>query len=187
MKLRMWIAGDSMKKYAVDFSHSSISFSIKHMMIANVRGCFQSFHADIEAESIEELKGAKIDVEIDVASITTNDLLRDQHFISNEFFYADKFPKITYKVTNIQAIGNNKFYLHGDMTIKEVTKPVTFEAVYRGHAISPWGQDTYGFSATTKINRKDFNLTYNVLLETGGVLIGENVDVFVEFEIYPLT
>lgn len=186
MKIRMLKAGEKMKKFAVDFSHSSITFSVKHMMIANVIGHFNSYHAEIEADSIEDLINANISIEIDVASISTNDLLRDQHLTSNEFFYADKYPKITYNVTSIEQIDHNKFYIHGDMTIKEVTKPVIFETTYKGHVKSPWGQDTYGFSAAAKINRKDFNLTYNARLESGGLLIGELVDVNAEFEIYPI-
>lgn len=175
-----------MKKYAVDFSHSTINFSVKHMMITNVTGVFNSYNVEIEANSIENLEDAKIFIEIDVASISTNDISRDQHLISSDFFYADKYPKINYNVTDIERVNVNEFLLSGEMTIKETTKPVSFKTTYRGHAKSPWGQDTYGFSATTQINRKDFNLTYNAMLESGGVLIGEDVNVTIEFEVYPI-
>lgn len=175
-----------MRKFVVDFAHSSINFSVKHMMITKVSGIFKSYKAEIEAESIKNLTNAKIFIDIDVASISTNDILRDQHLISSDFFYADKYPKITYNVTNIELIDKNNFLLEGDMTIKEITKPVSFNVTYRGHAKSPWGQDTYGFSATTNIYRKDFNLLYNATLESGGVLISDKVDVSIEFEIYPV-
>lgn len=178
--------GVTLKKYAVDFSHSSITFSVKHMMISNVKGSFDSFHAEIETDSIEDLTNSKLSIEIDVASISTNDITRDHHLISDEFFYADKYPKITFYATSIQNIEKDQFHITGELTIKDVTKVVTFEATYRGHAKSPWGQDTYGFSATTQINRKDFNLTYNAILESGGVLISEIVDIYAEFEIYPI-
>lgn len=175
-----------MRKFAVDFAHSTISFSVRHMMITNVKGIFKSYKAEIEAESIDNLKNANIFIEIDVASISTNDILRDQHLISSDFFYADKYPKITFNVTKVEHIDENNFLLNGDLTIKEVTNSVTFNTTYRGHAKSPWGQDTYGFSATTQIYRKDFDLLYNATLESGGVLISDCVDVTIEFEIYPV-
>ncbi|MGN7477868.1 YceI family protein [Solibacillus silvestris] len=171
-----------MTTYVVDFFHSSINFSIKHMMITKVNGTFDSFSAQIEADEIETFKEAFIRFDLDVASVNTRDNSRDQHLISGDFFDADRYPKITF-IKNAVEGGNDKFKLHGDLTIKDITKPVTFEVAYNGHVKSPWNADTYGFTCKTIINRKDFNLTYNAALETGGVLLAEQVHVNVELQL----
>ena len=171
-----------MTTYSVDFFHSSINFSIKHMMITKVHGTFDSFTAHIEASTIEDFNNSSIRFDIDVASINTRDTSRDQHLISADFFYADRYPKITF--TNKEIIkANNQIKLHGDLTIKDITRPVTFDVLYNGSVKNPWNIDTYGYTCQTVINRSDFNLTYNDSLETGGLLISEHVQISVEVQL----
>ena len=171
-----------MTTYTVDAFHSSVNFTIKHMMITKVNGTFDSFSAQIEAEEIETLKNAAIRFDLDVASVNTRDASRDNHLISADFFDADRFPKMSFVQTSIEKV-NKQFLLHGDLTIKEVTKPVTFTVTYTGHVKSPWQAETYGFSCTTTINRKAFGLTYNAAIETGGLLIDELVTINVELQL----
>lgn len=168
--------------FSVDTLHSSINFSIKHMMITKINGTFDSFSAQIQADEIETLKNAFIRFDLDVASINTRDTSRDHHLISADFFNTDLFPKITFIQTSIEGI-STQFKLHGHLTIKNVTKLTTFDVTYTGHVKSPWGLDTYGYTCTTTINRKDFNLTYNAALETGGFIIDELVTINVELQL----
>lgn len=174
-----------MTTYAIDLLHSSINFSIKHMMITKVNGAFDSFSGQIEAEQIENFKNSAIRFELDVASVNTRDVSRDQHLISADFFDADRYPKIIFVKQSIENNGD-KFKMHGDLTIKDITKPVVFDVTYLGYARSPWNTDAYGFSCTTLINRKEFNLTYNAILEKGGLLLDENVQINVELQLNPL-
>lgn len=171
-----------MTTYAVDFKHSSVNFSIKHMMITKVNGTFDSFSAQIEAADIKTFKDAIIRFDLDVASINTRDHSRDHHLISADFFNADRFPKITFIKQSVEGTEKN-FKLHGDLTIKDITNPVTFDVTYTGYEKSPWNVEAFGFTCTTVINRKEFNLTYNAALETGGFLIDENVQINVELQL----
>jgi polyisoprenoid-binding protein YceI len=176
---------DIMTAYAIDLLHSSINFSIKHMMITKVNGAFESFSAQIEAEQIETFKNSAIRFELDVASVNTRDVSRDQHLISADFFDADRYPKIIFVKQAVESDGE-KFKLLGDLTIKDITKPVVFDVTYLGHVKSPWNTDAYGFSCSTLINRKDFNLTYNAVLEKGGLLLDEIVQINVELQLNPM-
>ena len=168
--------------FSVDTLHSSINFSIKPMMITKINGTFDSFSAQIEADEIETLKNACIRFDLDVASVNTRDASRNHHLISADFFDADVYPKITFILKSIEGV-KNQFKLHGHLTIKNVTKLITFDATYTGHVKSPWGLDAYGYTCTTTINRKDFNLTYNAALETGGFIIDELVTINVELQL----
>lgn len=179
-------AGLAMPKFLIDKSHSSINFSVSHMMISKVKGVFTSYEANIEADNIEDLSTGKVEIIIDVASINTNYSERDNHLRSADFFHADKYPKITFTSTKIEKIDDKTYNFHGDLTIKDVTKPFTFNVTYNGYTKNPWHHDTYGFSANSTLNRKEFNLLYNTVLESGGLLIGENVDINIELEIYPI-
>ncbi|ATP42071.1 hypothetical protein CSE16_19785 [Solibacillus sp. R5-41] len=174
-----------MTTYAIDFMHSSINFSIKHMMISKIHGVFNSYSAQLQMEQIEDFKNADIRFDLDVASINTRDNSRDHHLVSADFFDADRYPKITF-IKKASEGDNTNIKLIGDLTIKGVTKEVVFDVVYSGHVKSPWNTDAYGFSCQTIINRKDFNLTYKSTLESGGFLIDENVQINVELEINPL-
>lgn len=172
-----------MTKYQVDLAHSTIGFTVKHMMISKVKGTFENFTANVEATDLTDLTTAKIDFSIQTASINTRNEDRDNHLRSGDFFDADTFKNITFAATKIEADGDDEYKVTGDLTIRDITKPVTFEVEYNGKSKSPAGQEVFGFEAETKINREDFGLTWNAALETGGVLVGKDIKINVELEI----
>ncbi len=173
-----------MSKYNLDAAHSSIDFSVKHMMVSKVKGSFTSFTAELDGAA-DDLKGAAISFNIDVNSITTNNEDRDNHLRSEDFFDTANFPSIHFVATSIESTDVGEYAVTGDLTIKDVTKPVTFEVEYGGKGKNPWGQEVVAFSAKAKINRKDFGLVWNQALETGGVLVGEDIKINVELELNP--
>lgn len=175
-----------MKKYAIDFSHSTISFSVRHMMVSRIHGTFESYSAALAVTSIEDMLDAQISISIAVASISTKNFDRDVHLVSPDFFDADLYPKITFTSTKVEKIEDTRFALYGDLTIKDTTKPIVFTTTYTGTAINPWGQEVHGFHAHTQIDRRAFKLVYNTLLETGGVLISDEIDINVELEVNPI-
>jgi polyisoprenoid-binding protein YceI len=167
--------------WAVDTAHSSIDFSVKHMMIANVKGSFHKFEASVEADPAD-LTTASIEFKIDVTSVDTRNSDRDNHLRSGDFFNAEEFPVITFKSTSIQATGDGEYEVVGDVTIRGVTRSEKFEVVYEGGGKDPWGNEKAGFSAKGKLKRSEFGLTYNAVLETGGVLIGDEIKISLEIE-----
>ncbi|RNF38528.1 YceI family protein [Planococcus salinus] len=172
-----------MKKWTVDATHSEIGFSVKHMMISKVKGSFGSYEATVEANE-EDLQGALIDFKIDVNSINTNNEDRDNHLRSADFFDAENHPHITFKANDIVKKGE-EYELTGDLTMKGVTRPATFEVEYGGKGTNPWGVEVVAFSGEGKVNRKDFGLTWNQALETGGVMVGEDIKITLELEANP--
>lgn len=173
-----------MAKWIIDQSHSQVGFEVKHMMVSKVKGDFGSYTADIDAEDLADLTTAQISFSFDVASINTRSEDRDNHLKSADFFDVEKYPTITFKSTNIKKSGDD-YKVTGDLTIKDVTKPVTFDVEYGGKGKNPWGVEVYGFEAETKINREEFGLTWNAALETGGVLVGKDIKIKVELEVNP--
>lgn len=173
-----------MAKWVVDQSHSSVGFEVKHMMVSKVRGKFNAYTADIEAADLSDLSTASITFSFDVASIDTSSEDRDNHLKSADFFDVENNASIDFKSTSITKDGGD-YQVTGDLTIKGVTKPVTFEVEYGGKGKNPWGVEVYGFEAEAKINREDFGLTWNAALETGGVLVGKEIKVKVELEVNP--
>ncbi|TWT02250.1 YceI family protein [Planomicrobium sp. CPCC 101079] len=172
-----------MKKWTVDAAHSEVGFSVKHMMISKVKGSFGAYDATVEANE-EDLQGALIDFKIDVASINTNNADRDAHLRGADFFDAEEFPYITFKASDIVKKGD-EYELTGDLTMKGITRPATFEVEYGGKGTNPWGQEVVAFNAEGKVNRKDFGLTWNQALETGGVLVGEDIKISLDLQATP--
>lgn len=173
-----------MAKWIVDQAHSSIGFEVKHMMVSKVKGQFEGYTADVESADLTDLSAANIAFKFDVASITTRNEDRDNHLKSADFFDAEQYPSIDFQSTSITKAGDN-YNVTGNLTIKEVTKPVTFDVEFGGKGLNPWGVEVYGFEAEAKINREDFGLTWNAALETGGVLVGKDVKIKVELEVNP--
>ncbi|MCP8969369.1 YceI family protein [Ectobacillus ponti] len=173
-----------MAKWTVDQAHSSVGFEVKHMMVSKVRGQFTSYTADVEAADLTDLTTASISFKFDVASINTSSADRDGHLKSADFFDAEQYPAITFQSTSITRDGDD-YEVTGDLTIKDVTKPVTFAVEFGGKGTNPWGVEVYGFEAEAKINREEFGLTWNAALETGGVLVGKDVKIKVELEVNP--
>lgn len=160
--------------WAVDPSHSTVDFVVRHL-VSKVRGSFGTITGVINAGNRPE--DATVEGEIEVSSITTNEPNRDNHLRSADFFEVEKYPKATFKSTGIESKGENRFVVHGDLTIKDISKPVTWEAEYLGEATDPYGSLKQAFEATTTINREDWGLTWNAALETGGFLVGKDVKV----------
>ncbi len=175
-----------MKKYTIDFSHSTIGFSVRHMMISRIHGTFESYNADIIATNIEQMQDTNISFTIAVASVSTKNYDRDVHLVSPDFFDADVYPKIVFTSTYIDKLSEKNFAIHGELTIKNITKPIVFTTVYTGKGVNPWAQEVFGFQAKSQIDRRDFNLVYNTVLETGGVLISDEIDIVVDLELNPL-
>jgi polyisoprenoid-binding protein YceI len=163
----------------VDPSHSTIGFSARHLVVAKVRGRFTEFTGTIEIAP-DPLQ-SKVDAVVQVGSITTNDDQRDGHLKSGDFLDVETFPTLTFTSTGIREDGDD-YVLVGDLTIKGVTKQVEFELEFEGVEKDPWGGTRVGFSAETEINRKDFGMEWNVVLETGGVLVGEKVKIQLDIE-----
>jgi polyisoprenoid-binding protein YceI len=168
--------------WQIDPAHSIIEFSITHMMIAKVRGRFNSFSGNVNLNENEPEK-TTVDVDIDVNSIDTRQQQRDDHLRSADFFNVSEFPTIKFVGRKVNVLDNNHATLSGELTIREFTKPVTLNVEFNGISKSPWGATSAGFSASTKINRKDWDLTWNQTLETGGVLVGDEISVHIELEL----
>lgn len=173
-----------MTVWTVDKSHSTVGFEVKHMMVSKVKGQFVDYTANVEAADLADLTTANIDFSFDVASVDTNNEDRDNHLKSADFFESEQFPAITFQSTAIAKDGDD-YKLTGDLTIKGITKPVTFDVEYGGSGKNPWGVNVYGFEAAAKINREEFGLTWNTALETGGVLVGKDIKIKVELELNP--
>ncbi|WP_341322495.1 YceI family protein [Solibacillus sp. FSL H8-0523] len=173
-----------MSKWSVDTSHSSISFQVKHMMVSKVKGTYDQFSITVDSESIEDLTTATISIDIDVATINTKNEDRDNHLKSADFFDVEKYPSIKFQSTSITKSGDH-YKITGDLTIKDMTKPVTFDVEYNGKGTNPWGVEVYGFEGETKIDREEFGLIWNTALETGGVLVGKDVKIAIEIEVNP--
>ncbi|WP_419893674.1 YceI family protein [Oceanobacillus kimchii] len=168
----------------VDQAHSEIGFSVKHMMISKAKGTFDQFEATIEAD-VEDLTDAKIEFLIDTNSINTRNKDRDDHLRSADFFDAENYPKITFVATDINKTSGSNYEVTGDLTLKGTTKPVKLDVSFEGQSKDPMsGSTVAGFSGSTKINRKEFGLTWNAAVETGGVLVGEDVNINFELELH---
>ncbi len=168
--------------FQLDKSHSQIDFSVRHMMISKVRGGFDTFDGVINLDSANPAN-TTVDVTIDASSINTRDAQRDGHLKGADFLDVENNPSLHFVSTKVEVGGDNSAKLYGDLTIRGVTKPVVLDVEYVGTSKSPWGSNAYGFEANTKINRKDWGLVWNVGLETGGVLVGEEISVHIEVEL----
>lgn len=166
-----------MAKYTIDPSHSQATFSVRHMMISNVRGEFQKLSGSVEFDPAN-VGATKISADLEVASISTGDEKRDGHLRSADFFDAEKHPTITFRSTSATAKGDGEIEVRGDLTIHGVTKEVVLAVEGpTASAKDPWGNERIGASAATKIKRTDFGLVWNVALEAGGILVGEDVKI----------
>jgi polyisoprenoid-binding protein YceI len=167
--------------YKIDADHSTVGFKIKHLAISTVPGRFTEFGGTFSFDPAK-IDASKADVKVGVKSINTEQAKRDNHLRSPDFFDVEKFPDMTFKTTKIEPSSKDAFKAVGDLTIHGVTKLVTLDVKFGGAAKDPMGNERVAFSATTKINRKDFGLTWNKMLETGGLLVGEDVDISIEVE-----
>jgi polyisoprenoid-binding protein YceI len=166
--------------WEIDGAHSLVGFTVRHLMIAKVRGAFTRFSGSIEIG--EDALASSVDVRIDAASIDTNEQGRDEHLRSPDFFDVEKHPEWRFVATGVRKTGARTFDLDGTLTIRDVTRPVTLHAEYNGVAADPWGGRRAAFTASTEIDREEFGLTWNQALEAGGVLVGKVVKIQLEIE-----
>lgn len=166
--------------WAIDTAHSSVEFVVRHLMMAKVRGSFTDFSGTIEIGETPET--SSVEVEIQVASVSTRDAQRDGHLTSPDFFDAEAHPAISFRSTAVRDQGGNNYAVDGDLTLLGTTKPVTLGLTYQGTARDPWGNDKAVFSAEAEIDREAWGLTWNQALETGGVLVGKKAKIEIEVE-----
>jgi polyisoprenoid-binding protein YceI len=169
-------------KWGLDPMHSEIAFKVKHMMIANVTGNFTKFNVDATTEG-DDFSKAKINFTADTNSINTNNEQRDGHLKSPDFFDAAKFPTIKFESSSMVKKNDEDYTLNGNLTIRDVTKPVSLQVNFGGIGKDPYGNIKAGFSVEGKINRKDFGLTWNAALEAGGVMVGEELKIHSEIQL----
>ena len=167
--------------WTIDPAHTHIGFAVKHMMISTVRGQFRTYTGTLDLDP-EAFENSKFEGEIDVASVDTGNKDRDDHLRTNDFFDVPNHPKMAFKSTRIEPKGDGEYVVYGDLTLRGVTKEVALDVEYHGVSKSPYGQTLSGFSARTTINRKDFGVSFNALLETGGVAVSEKVKLELDVE-----
>ncbi len=171
-----------MKKWLIDSDHAMARFSVRHFMIANVQGLFSKMTGVIQFDP-PDFASLSVEAEIDVRSLTSGLQERDEHLLSPDYFDAEKYPKIFFKSTRVEPAGENRAKVTGDLTIRDVRKPVTLESEFFGPVKSPFsGKTCIGFSATGKVNRKDYGLTWNAAMEGGGVVTAWDVYLHMEVE-----
>lgn len=168
--------------WQIDASHTHIQFTVRHMMISKVRGSFDSYEGSVEFNE-DYPEQTKVHVKIAADSINTRDEQRDNHLRSPDFLNAAEYPYLIFESKRVEQTNDKKGRLIGDLTIRNVTNEVVLDVEYIGQAKSPWGTTSAGFTGSTTINRKDWGLTWNQALETGGVLVGDQVRIDVEMEI----
>lgn len=167
--------------WALDPTHSELGFKVKHMMFTNVSGKFNQFTVALENEN-DDFLSSQIEFSADIATIDTGNPDRDNHLRSGDFFDAEKFPAMQFRSDSVKADGPQNFKVSGDLTIRDITRPVVLDVEYSGMMKDPWGNTKIGVAIETRINRKDFGLTWNAALETGGVLVGEDVKIHSELQ-----
>ena len=168
--------------WTIDPDHSNVGFKVKHLMVSNVKGSFEKFTGSVDIND-KDITKSKVEVSIDTNSITTNLQKRDEHLRSADFFDVAKYPTMTFVSKKVAKAGKDKLKVTGDLTLHGITKEVVLNVEGPSkESKDPWGNTRKGATATTKINRKDFGLTWNAALETGGVVVGEEVTITLEVE-----
>lgn len=171
-----------MATYKIDPSHSEITFKVKHLMITSVTGSFTKFDATLESEQ-KDFTDAKITFEADTDSVNTANEQRDAHLKSDDFFNAEQFPKLKFESTGIEKKSDEDYVLHGNLTIRDITKPITVKVTYGGEIVDPWGNTRVGFEVNGTINRKEYGLKWSALTETGGFVVSDDVKLVINAEL----
>jgi polyisoprenoid-binding protein YceI len=175
-------SGASAQSWDLDAAHSSVGFSVRHMVISKTTGKFNEFSGAVKFDG-KNFAAGSVEITVQIASIDTDNEKRDDHLRSPEFFDAEKFATMNFKSKKVTAGEGNEFTIVGDLTIKGVTKEVEFAAEFNGAVDDPWGNSRAGFSAATEINRQDFGLTWSKTLEAGGLIVGDKVGITLEIEV----
>jgi polyisoprenoid-binding protein YceI len=169
-------------KWKVDPAHSEIQFKVKHLMITTVTGHFKKYDIEVETDNDDFNSASRIEFTADVDSIDTNNAQRDTHLKSNDFFNAEQHPQIKFLGKNWEGSGDN-VKLHGDLTIREITKPITLDVEFGGIVVDPYSQTKAGFTINGKILRKDFNLTWDAVTEAGQVVVSNEIKIQCEVQL----
>lgn len=169
-------------KWNLDSSHSEIQFKAKHLLITTVTGAFKNYEAAVETQG-DDFATAKISFSAETASVATGSEQRDGHLKGPDFFDAEKFPKLSFVSTSVEKKDEENYTLKGDLTIRDVTRPVVLHVDFGGIAKDPWGGTRAGFSVSGKINRKDYGLNWNVITEAGGMLVSEEIKIVASIQL----
>jgi polyisoprenoid-binding protein YceI len=168
--------------WMIDSAHSLVEFAVKHMMVSTVKGRFTNLRGMIRCPNEAMLSCTSVEVEIAATSIDTGNEMRDADLRSAAFLDVERYPAITFRSTGVERTGEDRLQIMGDLTIRGVTRAVKLDTTYNGRGTNPSGKEIAAFTARTRLNRKDFGLTWNVVLESGGVLVGDTVDILIEVE-----
>jgi len=169
-------------KWSADATHSTLGFKVKHLMITDVSGSFKSFNAEVETDG-NDFSTAAIHLKAEINSIDTNNAQRDGHLRSSDFFEAEKFPVMVFESTKVERMDDENYYVFGNLTMKGVTNPVKLNVEYNGVVKDPWGGERAGFVITGKINRTDWGINFNTVLETGNLMLAEEVKINSEIQL----
>jgi polyisoprenoid-binding protein YceI len=167
--------------WTIDPAHTGVEFAVRHLMISSVKGRFAGVAGTVTAG--DDLTNAEVDITIDASSIDTREPQRDAHLRSADFLEVEKFPTLTFNSRRVQRVADDDYKVTGDLTIRGVTREVTLDVTSQGRTTDPWGNERSGFAATTKIKRSDYGLVWNQALETGGVVVGDEVRISIEAEL----
>jgi polyisoprenoid-binding protein YceI len=172
---------EAQTKWTLDNAHTGVKFTVTHLVISEIEGAFKSFTGSMTATK-PDFSDAQIDFSVDIASINTDNEMRDTHLKADDFFNAEKFPKMIFKSISMNKLSGNKYELTGNLTIRDVTKKVKFAVTYGGTVKDPWGNVKAGFKATATINRLEYGLKWNTVTEAGGAVVGSDVTIIINAE-----
>jgi polyisoprenoid-binding protein YceI len=170
------------QSWKIDEAHTKIRFSARHMVISEVEGQFNKFEFKMTNES-NDLEQSEIELVINAKSIDTSNNDRDNHLKSADFFEVDKYPEIKFNSTSVKKVTDEKYKLNGDLTIKGITKPIELDVIYGGQIKDPWGNIRAGFNVKGVLNRFDYGLKWNALIETGSAVVGKNININCDIEV----
>lgn len=169
-------------KWEIDKGHTKIGFSVSHMVISEVEGYFKDYSGSVATEN-DDFSNAEIEFSVNTNSIFTDNEMRDNHLRSDDFFNSEKYPQMIFKSSSIKKVSGNKYKLIGDLTIRDVTRQIELDVKYNGIVNDPWGNTKSGFKITGSLNRFDYNLKWNAAVESGGLLVGKEVDLIINLEL----
>lgn len=168
--------------WTIDPAHSDVEFAVKHMMVSTVKGRFRAFAGTLEIDEAQPER-SRVTAEIEVASVDTGAEQRDAHLRSDDFFNAERFPKISFRSTGLELVEGGRWRLDGELTIRETTRPITLEVEFEGRGRDANGGERAGFTATARINRRDYGVNWNGLIETGGVVVSDVVRINLNIQV----
>lgn len=171
----------STQRWNIDLSHSGIHFTVRHMLISKVRGTFGAWEGALDFD-VANPSASKVTARIQAASIDTREANRDQHLRSADFFDVETWPTIDFESRSFEKISGDRYRVVGDLTLHGVTREVVLDTEYLGGGTDPWGNQRIGFQVTTSLNRKDFGLNWNQVMEAGGVLVGEQIEISIDVQ-----